>query len=117
MPHIRLEYTSNLKNELEFKPLFTEINAIVHQTVNVDLSSCMSGAVQFDDYVMGDGAEKNALLHVEVALLSGRPKSVLNDMGTAILNCLNRFSSANLKKFSVKTNVKLIEIPRELYFK
>lgn len=117
MPHIRLEYTNNIDNELHIKHMLLKLQDIICEIANADKANCMSRAIKLDNYLIGNDDVEFALLHLEIQLLQGRDGSVLNRLGTTTLNYLQKCSNDYLKQFNVKVNVKIFEIPNNLYFK
>lgn len=117
MPHICLQYSSNIKEMINFKKLFSEMHQLAHQIAGASIESCKSRAEVIDNYYIGDGSKNNAMVHVEVFLLSGRATEIKTKLGEAILALLKLYYVEALKKYNLQITLRIKEGERELYFK
>lgn len=117
MPHIRLEYSSNIEQNINFKSLFSELHLLIHQISGANIENCKSRVIKLDNYFIGNGMQKNAFVFVEILLLEGRSNEAKKTLGEAILETLNKNYTVALTQLDLKITVKITEMPRELYFK
>jgi len=117
MPHVILEYSSNIKEKGGFAPLFSKIHKILVETARAGIEGCQSRAVRCDHYFVGDGAAKNGFVHVQIYLMQGRTLEVRQEVGRKVLELLKDFFSKSLQELNLQISVLPKEIPKELYFK
>ena len=116
MPHLRLEYSSNIK-ELDFKTIFHEFHQILVTECSASLESCKSRAVPYEVFYIGNGDSKNAFVHLEICLADGRPLKVRQEAGKQMLEVLSKHLSKSLKDLNLQITVESKEFQRNLYFK
>jgi 5-carboxymethyl-2-hydroxymuconate isomerase len=116
MPHLRLEYSSNIK-ERDFKTIFHELHQILVTECSANLESCKSRAVPYEIFYVGDGHPKNAFVHLEICLADGRPLKAREEAGKQMLEVLSRHFSKSLKDLNLQITVESKEFQRNLYFK
>jgi 5-carboxymethyl-2-hydroxymuconate isomerase len=117
MPHIRLEYTSNITVETKFNDLFHEIHQILNQTTGINIENCKSRAVQLETFYVGEGRTKSAFVHLEVSLLEGRQDGLVQLTGEKLLDLLLQFFANCPKALSIQFTVEITDMKRDRYFK
>jgi 5-carboxymethyl-2-hydroxymuconate isomerase len=117
MPHIKLEYTGNIKITSDFSKLFTEIHDLLSTEMRVSVENCKSRAIQVDNYLVGDGSKKGAFVHLEVCVLTGKSKQQKNKAGEMLLILLKIFFTNLPGCENLQISVEIKEMPQELYFK
>ncbi|MCE3231927.1 MAG: 5-carboxymethyl-2-hydroxymuconate isomerase [Rickettsiaceae bacterium] len=88
MPHIVIEYSDNLANEVKS----TGLTKLLHQTV-VDSGLFSPDAVKarsvaFSDYVLIEGAKD--FIHVTVSILSGRTQQQRKDLNESVFQTVKK---------------------------
>jgi ketosteroid isomerase-like protein/5-carboxymethyl-2-hydroxymuconate isomerase len=68
VPHISLEYTANLDNEVAAEGLLTEVHRILSQQGGVPLDACKSRVRRITNFVMGGGDEATGFVHLVVEI-------------------------------------------------
>jgi 5-carboxymethyl-2-hydroxymuconate isomerase len=74
MPHIIVEYSSNLEPEVEIEPMI----AAMHKALSdegVDGARIKTRAIALDHYVVGDKGVDGAMVHITLLLLEGRDEA------------------------------------------
>lgn len=117
MPHLVLEYSSNLSQKKHLEQLFP----LLHQTValisSANLESCKTRVIEQTSYYIGDGQTSNAFVHLEIRLAEGRTLLVKKDLGEKMLEILRLHFSNSLKDFHLQITVEVKEFQKNLYFK
>lgn len=116
MPHLTLEYSSNIK-ERDFKTIFHELHKILVTVCSASLESCKSRAIQHEIFYIGDGNPKNAFVHLEICLADGRPLKIREEVGQQMLEVLSKYFSKSLRDLNLQITVESKEFQRKLYFK
>lgn len=113
MPHLRLEYSENMREKVDLKTLFSLCHGVLVKTLKADLFRCQSRAICCEDFYVGDGSSQEAFIYLELLLLEGRSFSQLEEGGKELLKILqNCFSQSN-----VQIAVRIVEFSSERYFK
>jgi 5-carboxymethyl-2-hydroxymuconate isomerase len=117
MPHLKLEYSSNIKEKVNLKELFSSIHAVLVAVVNADLFRCQSRAISYDSFYIGEGLSQECFIYLEILLLEGRSELQLQEAGNKILKLLEKYFAYSLKEFKLQIAVRILEFPSSRYFK
>lgn len=118
MPHLKLDYSGNMKLTADqLKVLFSRLHQVLVQHAGAELLRCQSRAVCCDNFYVGDGKKNRAFVHLQVILLEGRTPAKLQETGSELLTVLQD----EFKEFFVSCNgqisVHLNEIPADRSYK
>jgi 5-carboxymethyl-2-hydroxymuconate isomerase len=99
MPHLTLEYSSNL--EFEIQPLLARLHAELVATGAVNLKGLKSRAIRHSEYRIADGNPDYAFVHVNLLIREGRPPEVQREFAQRVLAVLqetfgDRFETGHL---------------------
>ncbi len=117
MPHLRLEYSSNLKDHVHFREIFPACHSILAKTANADVARCQSRAIPCDQFFVGDGSAREAFIALEIILLEGRSTEQLEEMGRQTLKLLENAFSHLAQRFNMQISVRYTEFPSSTYYK
>ncbi len=114
MPHLRLEYSSNLGTPIT-PDLLRRLNLALVATGHFTEADIKTRAVAFDCVAIGTDVAPRAFLAATLSLLSGRSAQVRREIADALLAALEAAvpSGGN----SLQTSVELLEIERDTYAK
>lgn len=115
MPQLILEYSSNIFEKKDLHSLLKKINAFLCEHLPTELFSCKSRTLESNTFVIGDGNENNALVHVHLKVMPGRTDKKLNDIGNAILVILKEYFSESAQRLNLQITLEIKEL--EKYFK
>ena len=105
MPHIKLEHTENVSINL-IKAVFKKLIVILLENANVKERNCKCKAIQIPVYAMGIGANSIYYYHLEILLLKGRSKDIIEKIGQQSLqvlkDCFTNQNRKRVKQFSVE---------------
>ena len=117
MPHIALEYSSNIKERPDFKLLFARLHEILVDTATAVLQSCKSRALEYTIFRVGDGEPQRAFVHLEILLAEGRTSAVRQKVGSLALEALSIRFSQSINELDLQITVEVKEFPKSFYFK
>ena len=87
MPHIVLEYSSDLDPLPDFRQVFGEVHGILDDVAGARIANAKSRAVPVEAYV-GDGDVRRAFAHLEIRLMEGRSTEVKAEISSQCLEVL-----------------------------
>jgi 5-carboxymethyl-2-hydroxymuconate isomerase len=112
-----LEYTSNFKETPSANTLFPEIHDILHQTTGVIIENIKSRAIKRDTYYIGSGDKNNAFIHLDLALIEGRPLEMKQALDALLLEYLEAHFEASKKTLNLQITIKIHDVTKNTYFK
>ncbi len=119
MPHITLEYSSNILDGLDIEKLallFHDIHDSISKIANIDIFKCKSRMIPQEYVFIGKGDGKSSFVHLEVQLFEGRPKELKSKLGYILVDLLQSYFIDSQKIKNVQISVHLVEIIKENYF-
>lgn len=116
MPHIVLEYSSNLPELPDFRALFGDIHQALNRIGGIRLENCKSRARAAEHCYIGDGNPKNAFVHLEVEFVEGHSAEVKKEIGQECLELVKRYYHSQLSDL-LQITVKIDDIALDFYFK
>ncbi|GIO20427.1 5-carboxymethyl-2-hydroxymuconate isomerase [Oceanobacillus oncorhynchi subsp. incaldanensis] len=73
MPHLIIEYTTNLKKETDIPALLKKVNdSLLSHSDIIPIGGLRTRAIELVDYCVADGTEDDAFVHATLKLGSGR---------------------------------------------
>ena len=117
MPQLVLEYSSNVRQEIDGRILLGEISSIVSAAGDIPIEHFKSRLVRRDAYVVGEGGGKDAFVHLEVGVFSGKPADVKRRIGEDCVEYLEEYFSPSADELSLQITVEIREMDKEGYFK
>jgi len=117
MPHLTLEYSSNVKEKKNLQPLFHSLHTLLAEVAHASMGSCKSRAIEHKLFFIGNGEVKNAFVHLEIQLAEGRSLKVRKEAGQKSLDALEQHFVRSLQELNLQVTVKITEFPQNLYFK
>ncbi|CAM5234777.1 5-carboxymethyl-2-hydroxymuconate Delta-isomerase [Streptomyces tanashiensis] len=84
MPQITVDYSA----PLDRRGFARALHPLVVETVDTTLDACKTRFREVEELVVGDGAADDVVVHVEIALLSGRTDEVKARLADAVLDLL-----------------------------
>jgi 5-carboxymethyl-2-hydroxymuconate isomerase len=116
VPHLVLEYTANVTQEVDWSALFSRLHRAV-AAAGAPLAGCKSRAVRHEDYFVADGRPGGAFVHLTVGLLSGRTDEAKAAIAGACLQLLVEEYRPSLDSLDLQITVELRDLHRESYQK
>ena len=88
MPHFILEYSANVKDELNLDGLFKALHETALETGVFPLGGIRFRAVRCDDYLIADADPENAFVHLTAKIGRRREPDVRQVVAEKIFNTL-----------------------------
>lgn len=115
MPHLTLEYTSNL-DAINPDRILLALNHALVASDHFNETDIKSRAIPLDIWRVGISTSEHAFVHVKLAILSGRSTQVKSDISNALLRVLSA-SCKGLTSHPLQLCVEVQEIERASYAK
>jgi 5-carboxymethyl-2-hydroxymuconate isomerase len=117
MPHLTLEYTANIGEELVTPELFSHLHAVLAELAGIELSGCKSRAVRLDRFYLGDGSTPVAFAHLEVGIFAGRPGELKTAIAKRCLAALEEHLAPAACGLDLQITVEVRDMERSAYAK
>lgn len=117
MPHLVLEYTDNVAQEVAYDEMFAALHQILVQTTGASLAACKSRAVQLQRYYLAEGQPDGAFVHLTIGLLAGRSDEQKMEATRQCAQVLAAHYRPSLDALGLQISVELRDIHRESYYK
>lgn len=115
MPHLVLEYSSNIIEKSHMTYLFQECHSILEKMLPTDIDGCKSRSIECHNYYIGNGESNNAFVHISLKIMPGRSPDKLKSVGDNMMAVLKRYFAHSLNKLNVQITLEIMEL--ETYFK
>jgi 5-carboxymethyl-2-hydroxymuconate isomerase len=117
MPHIILEHSPNIVENVDFKHLFSRMHTALTDMGIFKLEDFKSRVSVAEHHYIADGNENNAYVHVELAVLSGRGLDAQNEAGARVMGILRETFADSLYERTCVLSVEVREMNRDTYRK
>lgn len=116
MPHLIIEYSSNLNDFPEARVL-TELNAAVTASPEIlNEADLKTRFVTVDRFAIGTSPEDRAFVHAQLRMLSGRNAETKQDLTGRIADVLRRLAPRPAGVL-VQLSVEIVDMDRSSYVK
>lgn len=89
MPHFTVEYTDNLKEQVDIRAMLVKANKILIDQKGVfPIGGIRSRAIELNDYVMSDDEEDYAFVHASLKVGSGRSQEQIDTTCQALFDMM-----------------------------
>ncbi len=116
MPHLVLEYTANVTQNVDWSALFSRLHQAV-AAAGAPLAGCKSRAVRHEDYYVADGRAGGAFVHLTIGLLSGRADEDKAGLARRCRELLVEEYRPSLEALDLQITVEVRDLHRESYQK
>lgn len=115
MPHLVLEYSSNVRETADPKTLFLEIHKVLIEVGDFRLPDFKSRAIKYDLYFIGDGTIEQAFVNLDIRTFGGKTADTKQKVIQAALNVLSRYFAKTMKACHCDISVQITELERASY--
>ncbi|MBS4210262.1 5-carboxymethyl-2-hydroxymuconate Delta-isomerase [Bacillus sp. FJAT-50079] len=110
MPHIIVEYTSNIKSEAEIHRLLKKINLSLFSHGNLfPIGGIRTRAIELHDYVIADGSEDDAFVHITLKIGAGRTEEEKKHVCDRLFEVVKEHFRPLFKKRFIALSLELYE--------
>ena len=117
MPHLTLEHTANIKQDIDTVTIFYGLHQILSTTGGINIENCKSRTVRLDNYYIGRAVKSNAFVHLDISFMEGKPAELQQAIGEQCLSLLMEYFGPSLSKHKLQITVAINEIQKSAYFK
>ncbi len=116
MPHLVLEYSSNIIDKNQINTFFKNAHEILVKDLPTKLESCKSRAYESDKYYVGNGSHDNAFIHLSLKILPGRSKAIKDLVAKSLFDLITNTFSQTIKELYLHISVEVDDLSN-VYFK
>lgn len=110
MPHVIVEYSSNLEDTLDVIGLITDLHQTLIDSGLAEVAAIRTRAERRDQVRVADGNPMNGFVHITARLRIGRPKEQLGKLGEALLAATDKRLERAYKTHPTAITVEIEEI-------
>jgi len=110
MPHLILEYSSNIIDKPDFAKLFEKLQASLVENLPTKMTSCVSRAIKQENFYIGEGDKENAFVHLQCKALKGREQKVLQNATQALSLIVNDYFQSLNPNLKIRCSVEFVEL-------
>jgi 5-carboxymethyl-2-hydroxymuconate isomerase len=110
MPHLIIEYSTNLDADLPMPALAAAIHAAALETGVFPIGGCRTRLAPRAHYVIGDGHPDNRFIHVQARIGAGRPPDVRQRAAEHIFARLKAETAAIFAQHPLGLTLEIVEI-------
>ena len=115
MPHITVEFSSNLEDKVSIRRLVDALHTTVVASGLFDLATVRTRAAPRPIYRIADGKPENVFLHIIARIKSGRSVEERKALGEALLETTKTALGADSRPIAL--GVEIHEIDPEMLFR
>ncbi len=113
MPHIVLEYSSNLTQSVDFERLLDALHQILGNVESFETDRIKSRSLGLDHYLVGRERDRG-LVHVAVSFSRGRSEALRVELGQRLLDLL--MNEVRPDGVEVSRSVEIRQFEPKMYF-
>lgn len=117
MPHLILEYSSNIVEKPEAKLLGAKLHKVMLDSGQFQLKDIRTRLVCQNDFYLADGNADNVFVHLQVAIMPGRDLEIKKKLSNNLLELLKLEFNQSLSSKNLTLSVEIRELDRETYAK
>ena len=117
MAHFVLDYSANLRDELDVGALFRAVHAAAVETGVFPLGGVRFRAICCEDYLIADGDPANAYVNLSIKVGHGRPLEVRRAAADRIFAALTKFLQPVFDARPLGISMEMVELDPELNYK
>ncbi|MDJ0341224.1 isomerase [Streptomyces sp. H10-C2] len=114
MPHIAVDYSATLTDAFDRQGFAQALHPLVSKIADAPVSGCKTRFRRLDETFISDGENSEAMIHIQVSLLSGRAPETKLRLSTEVL-ALARDHTAATPGPAVHTSVEIHDLDRASY--
>ncbi len=115
MPHIVVEYTSDLVDRFDVPAFLNTIQSRVAEHYEGDPNRIKTRAISYDDYTIGHHLEKGSMVNIVLQLIEGKTEENKHAMGQAVFESANDYFKPDHDAFQVSVEIR--ELSKKFYYK
>lgn len=117
MPHIRVEYSANLQDNIDIPGLLQSLHKAAIATGVFPAGGTRTRATRVEDYCIADGHPENCFVHVTVQMGHGRDLDTRQHVGQQLFTALTQTLAAAYIDLPLALSLEIQELDPVLNFK
>lgn len=91
MPHLIIEYTSNLSDRIDIDRFVKALHKVAAEMPEIPMEGLRTRAIEHNRYRVADGDPENAFVHVVLRLRPGRAPEVKRSIGERLFAAMTEY--------------------------
>jgi len=117
MPHLTLEHTANITQDIDPQTLFSSLHQILAEVGGISIDNCKSRAIPLHSYHIGAGDPDAAFVHLVIRFLKGRSLTLKQEIAQQSIERLSAYFAPSATELALQITVEIVDIQRQTYFK
>ncbi len=116
MPNILIVHSSNILEKDNLNQLLPNIHNLLVEKLPTKLNSCKSRIIISDSFFIADGTLNKAFVNMEIKILKGRDRELVNSIGHEIIAMLDQYFTESINKLDAAISLEISEFT-DFYYK
>jgi 5-carboxymethyl-2-hydroxymuconate isomerase len=117
MPHIIVEYSANLDDQIDIQKLIEAVHQAALRTGVFEVAAVRTRAERRDDYVIADGHEDNAFVAISARVAPGRSRETRQRLGQEIFDAACEYLEKVYERTPLAISLEVQEIDNTAAFR
>lgn len=117
MPHLVLDYSSNVIDPPEMRPLLVELHHALVSSGQFRIGDIKSRAVRHEIFAVAEGDDDRSMITLELQAFGGRDDETKGRIADALMEVLSRRFARALESSRCDLTIQFTDIHRESYRK
>lgn len=111
MPHMTVEYTENIETNLNVNELLKEMNeSLISHKGLFSPQGIRSRAIKLTDYLIGDGSNNDAFVHITLKIAAGRTEEIKKNVIDHLLDVVNKYFNTISQDNKITISLELLDL-------
>jgi 5-carboxymethyl-2-hydroxymuconate isomerase len=115
MPHLILEYSKNVGEDVEIEGLMRRLHQTIFSFGLWDISALRTRAEPREKYYIADGDPTHGFVHLLVRIRAGRDDAIKKQIGEALLKAMVEYLAPSFAKRKLAVNAEITEVSPTSY--
>ena len=117
MPHLIIEYSSNLESTIDFEALVVAMHETAVAIDALPTAGIRTRAARRENFRVGDGDKDNGFVNVMLRIARGRSENVKKSVGHQLFEALRTFIAPAYDRCPIALSLEIQEIDPDLRWK
>ena len=116
MPHITVEYSSNLPERPDAQRFLRHLHDVLVGCGPYKMEDIKSRLIMHDDFVVSNGAHNQGFVHMQLAIMPRDPE-IMKKTSETMMDALKKEFSTSLAEYNCALSVEIRLLEKEYYTK
>lgn len=119
MPHLILECSQKMREELSFADFFKTMHETIAEVASTKVGNCKARVLSYEEYYLGENEKgEGGFIHLQIRILEGRNLAVKQEMSERALSMLKELcQEKNQCMDNIQITIEIQDIDRSSYAK